>query len=100
MSRRQQRTMPGPALWQGAPRRIFPPPGGSLTTRDISGEWRPSGSVAGAGVFAVVWSTRYGERWAALHDFAPSDALRLIDECCWRDQQAGLPGAWPNGRWD
>ena len=80
------------------PRRFFPRRGGRLTMGVIRGPWRPSGAVAGAGVFAVVWSTRSGDFWAPLHDFEPADQLRLIDACGWVDQHAGFPGAWPEGR--
>lgn len=60
-------------------RRFRPPRGQMLTINDIRGLWRPSGSVDGAGLFAVCWSTRACDFWAALHDFAPADQLRLIE---------------------
>jgi hypothetical protein len=84
----------------GGPRRIVPADGQLLSLDVVRGMWRPSGAVAGAGVFAIVWTNRRGTWWAALHDFAPADALRLIEECRWLDRQAGYPGAWPDGRWD
>lgn len=61
------------------PRRFWPQSGRKLTLDVVRGPWRPSGTVAGAGVFAVVWSTRRGDFWAAVHDFEPADQLRLID---------------------
>lgn len=70
-------------------RRFRPRHGAMLTMAAILGPWRPSGAVAGAGVFALVWSTRTTDYWAALHDFAPSDQLRLIEECAWLDRVAG-----------
>ncbi len=82
-----------------APRRFVPARGGALTLGDVRGPWRASGAVAACGVFAIVWSTRRGDCWAPLHDFAPADQLRLIEQCRWLDQQAGYPGAWPGGRW-
>jgi len=60
-----------------------------LSLRDVRGEWRPSGSVGGVGVFAIVWDTPMGSFWAALHDFAPSDQLRLIEACRDLDREAG-----------
>lgn len=79
-------------------RRFFPVRGGLLTLSQIRGPWRASGAVAGAGVFAVVWTTRGGEFWAPLHDFTPVDQAALIDACRRLDRQAGYPGAWPDGR--
>lgn len=79
-------------------RRFSPPRGQTLTMSNIRGPWRPSGSVAGAGMFAVVWSTHVGAFWAPLHDFAPSDQLRLIEACRHLDRQSGFEGAWPGGR--
>lgn len=74
------------------PRRFRPRSGHLLTLANIRGPWRPSGSVGGAGMFAVAWSTCAGEFWAPLHDFAPADQLRLI-EMCRRldDEQFGRP---------
>jgi len=60
--------------------------------------WRPSGAVAGGGVFAIVWETYRGSFWAALHDFEPSAQLRLIEDCRHLDRMAGFEGAWPDGR--
>ena len=80
------------------PRRFVPRYGQLLTMENIRGDWRPSGAVAGAGVFAVVWSTRSGDWWAPLHDFTPADQLRLVEACRWLDRAAGYPGAWPDGR--
>jgi hypothetical protein len=66
--------------WQAA--QVFYPPSGQLLTlakvRDL---WRPSGTVIGAGVVAVVWSTQDGCCWARLHDFEPGDPLRLVEDC-------------------
>lgn len=81
-------------------RRFCPPPGRYLTFDAVRGPWRPSGAVAGAGVFAVLWSTRHHNFWAALHDFEPADQLRFIAQCRWVDRVAGHPGAWPQGRLD
>ena len=64
-----------------APRRFRPRAGHLLTMRNVRGLWRPSGTVAGAGVWAVVWETYCGTFWAALHDFAPADQLHLIAAC-------------------
>ena len=64
-----------------ATRRLRPHAGRLLTIADISGPWRPSGSVAGAGVWAVVWESRSEKVWAALADFNHADQLRLIEEC-------------------
>lgn len=80
--------------------RFVPVQGRLLTMANIRGPWRPSGAVAGAGVFAVIWSTRVGEYWAPLHDFEPADQLRLIESCRWADRHAGYPGAWPGGRFE
>lgn len=70
-------------------RRFYPRSGRALTLANIRGPWRPSGAVASAGVFAVVWSTATGEMWAPLHDFAPADQLRLIEACRVLDQECG-----------
>jgi hypothetical protein len=78
-------------------RRFVPSRGQALTMGNIRGPWRPSGAVAGAGVFAVVWSTYAGDFWAPLHDFAPADQLRLIEACRRLDRQLGLAGAWREG---
>jgi hypothetical protein len=80
------------------PRRLLPPRGRSLTLANIRGPWRPSGAVDGCGVFAVLWSTASGQFWAPLHDFAPADQLRLIEDCRQLDRIAGYQGAWPHGR--
>jgi len=77
-------------------RRFFSSCGGLLTLSQIRGPWRPSGAVAGAGVFGVVWSTHGGNFWAPLHDFEPADQLRLIDACRHLDQASGHRGS----RWD
>lgn len=64
------------------PRRFYPAPGRRLTLACIRGPWRPSGTVAGMGAFAVVWATSSGASfWAPLHDFEAIDALRLIEAC-------------------
>lgn len=47
----------------------------------IRGPWRPSGTVQGCGLFAVIWSTYSADFWAPLHDFEPSTQLRLIELC-------------------
>ena len=78
-------------------RRFAAPRGMLLTLEHVRGPWRPSGAVAGAGVFAVVWSTRRGDFWAPLHDFAPADQLRLIEACRWLDQSSSRPGCRPEG---
>lgn len=88
---------PPPADGQ-PPRRFLTLRGQQLTLDNVRGPWRPSGAAGGAGVFAVVWSTRGGDWWAPLHDFAPADQLRLIEACRWLDRAAGYPGAWPDGR--
>ena len=79
---------------------MLPNAGRPLTLDDIRGLWRPSGSVAGAGLFAVVWTSRSGTWWAPLHDFALPDQMQLIDMCRAEDHRAGYPGAWPEGRTD
>jgi hypothetical protein len=98
MSRVQARHLhlvqPSPAR---EPRRFHPARGQLLTLANIRGPWRTSGAVAGAGVFAVVWSTRGGDFWAALHDFDDASRSRLIDACRWQDLSAGRPGAWADG---
>ena len=77
------------AVRPSPPARRFRPRHGEVLTMDcIRGHWRPSGTVAGAGVFAVVWSTRSGDFWAAVHDFCEADQLRLIDACRRVDRQA------------
>lgn len=76
------------AAQSGAPRR-FLPRSGLLTLAAIQGPWRPSGTVGGVGVFAIVWATPRGSWWAALHDFEPSAQRRLIDACRLMDQEAG-----------
>jgi len=70
-------------------RRFLPHRGQKLTMNNVRGPWRPSGTVAGVGVFAVVWATPRGLWWAALHDFAPADQLRLIEACRWLDERSG-----------
>lgn len=74
--------------------------GHRLTMANIQGSWRPFGTVAGAGVFAVVWSTHKGTFWAPLHDFEPGDQLHLIESCRRLDRIAGYSGAWPDGRYE
>lgn len=83
----------------GAPRRFMPRPGQALTLDNVRGPWLPSGTVNCCGMFAVVWSTRSGDFWAPLHDFAPVDQLRLIDACRQLDRFAGHPVPWPKGRY-
>jgi hypothetical protein len=70
-----------------APRRFVPPRGQRLTLANIRGDWRPTGTVAGAGVWAVVWDTFSGSFWAPLTDFAQVDQLRLIEACRRIDQE-------------
>lgn len=74
------------------PRRFRPYAGRLLTMANIRGPWRPSGSVGGSGIFAVVWESHGGLFWAAMHDFAPADQLRLIEACRRIDIEAS--GAW------
>ena len=76
-------------------RRFYPPRGRALTIDCIRGLWRPSCSVAGAGVFAVVWSTRRGDFWAPVHDFCQADQLRLIEACRLIDTLANGPRSNP-----
>jgi hypothetical protein len=69
----------------------YRPRHGELLSFDvIRGAWRPSGSVAGAGVFAVVWEPRpgSGEFWAPLHDFDQQSQGRLIAAGSENDQEA------------
>ena len=75
------------------PRRFLPLRGHLLTLANIRGPWRPSGSVAGVGVFAVVWETWRGSFWPPLHDFSAPDVLRLVEACRRLEHEAGLPGA-------
>ena len=70
------------------PVRFRPQRGMRLTLDCIRGPWRPSGTVAGAGVFAVIWSTSRSAFWAALHDFEPEAQSRLIAQCHAIDQDA------------
>jgi hypothetical protein len=63
------------------PKRFRAARGGRLTLANVKGPWRPSGTVGGVGVFAVIWSTYSGDFWAPLHDFAPADQLRLVEAC-------------------
>ena len=72
--------------------------GQRLNLSNIRGPWRPSGTVAGAGLFAIVWTTYHGDFWAPLHDFAPADQLRLVEACRQIDREAGYPGAQLDGR--
>lgn len=80
------------------PKRFWPKQGTSLNRGHIRGRWRPSGSVAGCGMFAVAWSTGSGEFWAPLHDFDQVTRDDLIAECQAADHNAGYDGAWPRGR--
>lgn len=80
----------------GQPRRFYPPRGQLLTLDHIRGLWRPSGTVAGAGLFAVVWSTRCGDFWAPLHDFEEAAQRRLVELCRANDPDApSLPPRSP-----
>lgn len=82
----------------GSPYRFWPKHGTFLTWGHIRGPWRPSGAVAGGGMFAVVWSTGHGDYWAPLHDFDPATREELISECAQGDREAGYPGSHPWGR--
>lgn len=86
------------ALMTSQPVRVLPKPGGKLSISDINGEWRPSGSTGGLGVFAVIWSSEIGQCWAPLHDFSLASQQYLLAQCLLQDLDAGFPGAWPNGR--
>jgi hypothetical protein len=79
-------------------RRFRPPRGALLTMEAVRGPWRPSGAVAGAGFFAIVWEGRHVRWFAALHDFCPDAQAHLIAACRWADRHAGFDGAWPDGR--
>lgn len=87
------RQAPAPAA-TGPARRWWPSRGQPVPLSAIRGAWWPSGAVAGAGVFAVVWATRTTLFWCPLHDFAPADQLRLIDECRSADDRQGDRRAW------
>lgn len=78
-------------------RRYISPRGQQLTMSNISGQWRPSGSVNACGMFAVVWSTIDLDFWAPLHDFSAVDQLLLIEACRRIDQQAGHSLSQPMG---
>jgi hypothetical protein len=58
----------------------------------LCGPWHSSGTVEGACLFAVVWSTHSDDRWEPLHDFTPADQLRLIE--MGRALDAGQYGVW------
>ena len=62
------------------PRRSVAREGHRLKLDTIRGP-APFGTVGGVGVFAIVWETAGGPYWAALHDFEPSDQLRLFESC-------------------
>ena len=81
-------------LRPAGPWRFYPSSGCRLTIANIRGPWRPSGTVAGLGVFAVVWSTRFRDFWAPLHDFEPADQLRLIEACRQLEISEGQSGGW------
>jgi hypothetical protein len=70
------------------PRRFRPKYPQRLTMSAIRGPWRPSGAVAGGGIFAVLWQGRSNSFWAPLHDFEPADQLRLIEACRQLDIEA------------
>lgn len=80
------------------PRRLLPPRGRYLSCSQVNGTWRPSTTIACCGVFAVIWTDRWGECWAPLHDFDPVSRNQLINECAQLDLEAGYPGAHPWGR--
>jgi len=71
--------------------RFRPPPGQRLTMECIRGQWIASGAVAGAGMFAVRWSTKYTDWWATVHDFTRDDQHRLIEACRLQDAYTGHP---------
>jgi hypothetical protein len=75
-------------LTGAGPRRFYPRAGRRLSVHNVRGEWRPSGTAAGVGVFAVVWSTPSGAWWAPLHDFEPAAQLHFIAACAELDQEA------------
>ena len=87
--RPKQRRNTNTALAERPLRRLRPSAGAYLPRTVIRGRWRPSGTVDGCGVFAVVWTARSMTCWAALADFSPADQLSLIDECAWIDRLAG-----------
>lgn len=93
MSRMQARHLhlvqTGPAR---EPRRFRAPAGQQLTLDNVRGPWRASAAVGGAGVFCVVWTTRVGDFYAPLSDFAAPDVLRLVEACRHVDQEANGPG--------
>jgi len=80
------------------PRRFRPPAGSRLTIENVRGAWRPSGSVDGACVFAVVWSTGFRQFYAPLHDFCPASQLQLIEACRRMEAEERRHGAWAEGR--
>ena len=100
MSRGHRLSARRPAFTPAAPTRYLPRRGEHLTLADVRGPWRPSGSVAACGMFAVVWSAPRGDFWAPLHDFAPADQLWLIAACRHLDRVAGYGSAWPDGKAD
>lgn len=76
------------------PRRFYPRRGELLGVHHVRGSWRPSGTVAGAGVFAVIWTTSRGATWwAPLHDFTPAAQLELIAQC----RRLAQAAEWPPG---
>lgn len=82
------RWSPTPA--PGHPRRFYPRRGELLGVQHVRGFWRPSGTVASACVFAVIWTTRNGATWwAPLHDFTPAAQLELIEQCRRMDHACG-----------
>ena len=85
------------AVGQVAPQRFVPFRGRPLTVGHIRGKWRPSGAVAGAGVFAVLWEAGGTTYWAPLHDFCVEDQLRLIAACKQLDQGPADVPAKPEG---
>ena len=79
--------------------RLRPPRGRQLKLSDVTGEWHPSCGIEACGVFAVVWSTRAGTRWAPLHDFEVADQQRLIAACRRSFVAQDDPVPWPYGRY-
>lgn len=77
------------------PRRFWPASGARLTIRNVRGPRRPSGSVHGACVLAVVWSTDWSQLWAPLNDLEPPDQLRHIETCRRLYVEPVTPRLWP-----
>lgn len=74
--------------YTAAPKRVRPRRGCLLSMDCVRGDWRPTGAVAGAGVFGVIWTTGGGSWWAPLHDFTQGAQQHLIGECRRLDVEA------------